>query len=114
MHQRNLQILATEIYKVKNELAPGIMKDIFHFVEKHYNLKNNSTLKRRCNDLVHLGTQIISSLAPKIWELVPNAIKKARCHWNCSKKKLSFGKLINVLVGFGYPVFYFSLALIWH
>ena len=29
IHQRNLQILATEIYKVKHNLVPDIMKDIF-------------------------------------------------------------------------------------
>ena len=34
IHQRNLQILATEIYKARNDLWPEIMKDIFHSVEK--------------------------------------------------------------------------------
>ena len=34
IHQRNLQILTTEIYKMKNDLGPDIMIDIFHFVEK--------------------------------------------------------------------------------
>ena len=29
IHQKNLQILATEIYKVKNDLRPKIMADIF-------------------------------------------------------------------------------------
>ena len=46
IHQRNLQILATEIYKVRNDLGPEIMKDIFHFVQKRYNLSNDSTLQR--------------------------------------------------------------------
>ena len=32
IHQKNLQILATEIYKTKNELGPKIMKDTFHFM----------------------------------------------------------------------------------
>ena len=43
IHQRNLQILATEIYKAKNDLGPEIMKDIFHSVQKPYNLRNDST-----------------------------------------------------------------------
>ena len=47
IHQRNLQILATEIYKAKNDLGPEIMKDIFHSVQKPYNLRNDSTLQRR-------------------------------------------------------------------
>ena len=48
-HQRHLQILATKIYNVKIDLAPDIMQYIFHFAEKPYELRNNSTLKRRCN-----------------------------------------------------------------
>ena len=31
IHQRNLQLLATEIFKTKNELNPKIMEDIFTF-----------------------------------------------------------------------------------
>ena len=34
IHQRNLQIIATEIYKVRDNLGPEIMKRIFHFVQK--------------------------------------------------------------------------------
>ena len=38
-HQINLQILATAIYKVRNDSGAEIMKDIFHFVQKPYNLR---------------------------------------------------------------------------
>ena len=34
IHQKNLKILATGIYKVKNDLGPKSMADIFQFVEK--------------------------------------------------------------------------------
>ena len=46
IHQRDLQILATKFYKVKYDIAPDTMKYIFHFAERPYNLRNNSTLKR--------------------------------------------------------------------
>ena len=36
IHQRNLQILATEIYKARNDLRPEIMRDVFHSVQKPY------------------------------------------------------------------------------
>ena len=36
IHQRNLQILATEIYKAKKDIP-----SVFHFVEKRYNLSIN-------------------------------------------------------------------------
>ena len=39
IHQRNLQALAAEIYKVRIDLVPEIMKKNFHFVRKPYNLK---------------------------------------------------------------------------
>ena len=52
------------------------MKDIFHFAEMPFNQKNDSTLKRRC-DRLYLGRKIIFSLGPKLWDLVPNAIKNA-------------------------------------
>ena len=44
IQQRNLQILATEIYKIKNDLGPKIMKDTFHFMQKPYNLRNDPEL----------------------------------------------------------------------
>ena len=78
IHQRNLQTLVIEIYKARNDLGPEIMKDIFHFVQKPYNLRNDSTLQRRTNRPVYFGTERISSLAPKIWEIVPCDIKNAK------------------------------------
>ena len=66
IHQGNLQILATEIYKVRNDLGPQIMKDIFPFVQKLYNLRNDSTLQRRRNCTVYFGTKNISFLVPKV------------------------------------------------
>ena len=33
IHQRNLQDLVTEIFKVKNNLLPEIMKEVFDFQE---------------------------------------------------------------------------------
>ena len=31
IHQRNLKVLVTEIFKVKNNLSPEIMKQVFDF-----------------------------------------------------------------------------------
>ena len=79
IHQRNLQILATEIYKARNDLGPEIMKDIFHSVQKPQNLRNDSTLQRRRNRIAYFGTESISSLAPKIEEM-SLAILKMKSH----------------------------------
>ena len=32
IHQRNLQLLATEIFKTKNGVSTGLTEDIFHFL----------------------------------------------------------------------------------
>ena len=78
IHQKNLQILATETYKVKTDLEPKIMADISHFVEKSYSLRNNSIIQRQANRTVYFGTESISFLAPKSWELIPSEIKSAK------------------------------------
>ena len=41
MHQKNLQVLVTEIYKVKNGIAREIMRDIFELQNPSYNLRSN-------------------------------------------------------------------------
>ena len=78
IHQKNSQILVTEIYKVKNDLGPKIMADIFRFVEKPYNLRNNSIMQRQANHTVYFGTESVTSLAPKLWELISSEIKSAK------------------------------------
>ena len=37
IHERNLQILATEIFKTKNGLNPVILEDVFNFKNLAYN-----------------------------------------------------------------------------
>ena len=42
IHQRNLKVLVTEILKVKNNLSPEIMKQVFDFQEPYYNLRSQT------------------------------------------------------------------------
>ena len=53
IHHRNIQALATEMFKVKNNIAPEIMKEYFAPKMSSY------------------------ELGPKIWDLVPNEIKES-------------------------------------
>ena len=79
IHLRNIQILAIELYKVFHSLSPSIMKDVFHFnTNIPYNLRSRSKLYSRNPKTVKYGTGTISYLAPKIWSLVPNAIKSSK------------------------------------
>ena len=76
VHQKNLQVLVIENYKVKNGVAPGIMKDIFKLQNPSYNLRSCCNHFRRENiKNAHYGLQSVRYLGPKIWELVPNNIK---------------------------------------
>ena len=70
VHQKNLQVLVTEIYKVKNGIAPDIMNDIFELQNPSYNLRSSCNQFRRENvKTVHYGIQSVRYLSTKIWEL---------------------------------------------
>ena len=46
-------------------------------MQKPYNLRNDPELQRWRNRTVYFGTECISPLAPKIWELIPSDIRSA-------------------------------------
>ena len=76
IHQRNLQILAIEMFKVSNGLSPVLMNDIFKLRgEQTYNLRKLSQFYRPKVNSVDNGTESVSFLGPKIWDLVPNELK---------------------------------------
>ena len=75
IHCRNLQVLATEIFKSKNNLSPPVMQETFKIIEPNYNLRRNTIFQNRKIRTEKYGTASLTYLAPKIWELVPNDIK---------------------------------------
>ena len=79
IHHRIIQSLAIELYKVFHGLSPSIMKNVFHFnINIPYNLRSRNELYCRNPKTKKYGTETISYLAPKIWSLVPNAIKSSK------------------------------------
>ena len=48
----------------------------FQFTNKPYNLRNKCILQRTKDCSVYHGAESICSLAPKIWELIPNDLKE--------------------------------------
>ena len=78
IHQKNLQYLAIEIFKAKNDISSSLMKEMFIFVNKPYDLRNNTVLSRRKIKTEFYGTETISNLAPQIWDLVPSSLKEAK------------------------------------
>ena len=75
VHERNIQTLAIELYKVAFHLSPKIMELVFPLntqntypganIFKSYNVKT-----------VTWGTESLAHLGPKIWSIVPNDFKK--------------------------------------
>ena len=76
------------MYKVKNELAPIITANVFTTIpENHYNLRNYNGFKLPFARTVYHGTESISYLGPKIWDIVPIELKNAQC-LNSFKKSI--------------------------
>ena len=80
IHQRNLQLLATEIFRTKKELNPNIMEEIFTFKDVDYELQNNRSLKIGNLKTVYDGTESLTNLGPKIWNVLPNEYKELKSH----------------------------------
>ena len=77
-HQRNIQVLATEMYKVKNDLPPKIFSDLFCQREMNpHNLKNQHDFEKPFVRTVYHGSETISHFGPKIWDILPESIKIA-------------------------------------
>ena len=66
-HVRNLQHLVTEIYEVKNNISPEIMRKIFHFQKnENYNLRSCAHLASRNMRTTLFRKETVSNLGAKI------------------------------------------------
>ena len=79
IHHRNIQNLAIEMYKVKNELAVMITTNVFTTIpENHYKLLNYDGFRLPFARTVYHGTESISHLGPKVWDIVPTELKNVQ------------------------------------
>ena len=75
IHNRNLQILATRMYKIKNDLSPLIVTELFQKRnEQQCDLKNNTQFTIPPIRTVYHESKSISFLGHKIWNILPIAI----------------------------------------
>ena len=73
---RNIQILATERHKLINNLSPTNMNRVFKLnSDSHYNLRQISQFFKSLVKSVYHGTESISHLGPKIWDILPDDYK---------------------------------------
>ena len=76
IHMRNIQRLATEMFKFYKGLSPPLMGNIFRLRTRNpYNLRQPSEFSRPIVRSVYHGTESISFLGPKIWDILPEKLK---------------------------------------
>ena len=76
IHHRNLQTLAYEIFTVKKNMAPEVLTEIVPQKESNYSPRNSTMLQSRSIKTVMYGSETISSLGPKIWDILPTELKR--------------------------------------
>ena len=86
IHQQNLQTQTFEMFEVKNNLALEIMKNIFSFKIFPYGLGSSPTLQSRGTKTVLYGSETMSSLGQKIWEIYHLKRETLNLPMNLSRK----------------------------
>ena len=66
----NQQILVTEIIRVKNGIAPGIISGMLKLSNSTFNLRNKRNFVSGYVKTMNFGTESLSHLYPKLWDLL--------------------------------------------
>ena len=73
IHHRNVQLVAVEMFKVKNGLCPEIMKDLFQL---NQNPRNRSTFIIPKVNSEYMGKLSLRYFGPVVWEtMLPEKYK---------------------------------------
>ena len=75
IHHRNIQLLAIELFKIKNNLSVTLMNDIFQPRAVSYNLRSLIDFTRPNVNSKHFGISYLRYMAVKVWDMVPNEMK---------------------------------------
>ena len=75
---RNIEALAMEMHEVKSGDTPKIFSDLFNQKEvSPYNLKRHPEFRVPLTRTVYQGSESISYLGPKIWDILLTSFKEA-------------------------------------
>ena len=85
IHQRNLQVLVTEIFKIKIGTVPSVLTELLVYRSSYYSLRNPSEFKRAHKNTVKYGENSLTYLAPIIWDRLPSEIKLVEILFNPKK-----------------------------
>ena len=99
IHQRNLQVLMTEIYEIINQIALPIMSSLFEIRENTHNTRYFQVLSNESSRTGNYGLQTICYRAPFLWANLPPEYKLTNS-LNIFKRKIKTGKEKIVHVGY--------------
>ena len=91
IHQKIIKKPAIEIYKVKHDIAPELIYELFQETEHPYNLRINHTFRTYSAKTVQHGTEILLFMGPKIRSLFPSNINNSET-LEIFKQKISYWK----------------------
>ena len=78
VHHRNIQSLAIELFKVKENLSNTIMNDILQTRTLPYNLRSNTDFARSFVNTSRFGLNSLRYFASKVWNIVASDIKNQK------------------------------------
>ena len=83
------------MFKNINGLSPEIVNDIFERkTENHYNLRHQNDFIVPFVNTVYHGSESVSYLAPKVWDIVPEKFKQTKS-LNSFKESIKKWKPLN-------------------
>ena len=70
-HQRNIQSLAIELFKVKGNPSSNIMDDIFQTRKTNYKVTSQTYFAGICVNTKKFGLNSLRHFASKVWSMAP-------------------------------------------
>ena len=77
IHHRNIKLLATEIFKVKNNITTDTFSELFVRRNIGYNLRSQPEFSLDSVNTTYYGLNSIKYLGPRLWNLLPNDVKNS-------------------------------------
>ena len=74
LRNRRLQDIAGHMYKVKNNICPKHIADLFQRTDTKYLLRNEEFVIPRLNTITH-GKHSIRYIGPKLWNILPKKVR---------------------------------------
>ena len=67
IHEKNIQSLTIELFKIKGNLSNNIMYDIFQTRKIDYNLRSQTDFASNCVNTNKFGLNLLRYFASKVW-----------------------------------------------